>query len=288
MWLKIGAIGLDLSRPQVMGVLNVTADSFSDGGRFLDPEEALAHADAMVRDGASIIDVGGESTRPGATGVSVQEELDRVMPIVEAITASHPVAVSVDTSKPEVMRAALRAGAGMINDIFAFRRDGALQAVSESDCAICLMHMLGEPGTMQDSPHYDDVTVDVGRFLTARIEACNNAGIDANRIVVDPGFGFGKTDRHNLQLLAKLGSLQILGRPLLVGLSRKRTLGNLTNRASADRLPVSVAAAVLAVERGATIVRTHDVAATVDALAVVAAVRSAGLENNQADGCGDG
>lgn len=284
MWLNIGETCLDLSLPQVMGVLNVTDDSFSDGGRFLDREVAIAHAAAMVRDGASIIDIGGESTRPGASEVSVQEELDRVMPVIEAVAANHRVAISVDTSKPAVMSEAVKAGAGMINDVRAFQTDGALRALSQSNCAICLMHMLGEPRTMQDKPQYEDVIEDVRTFLAARVAACKKAGIEENRIVVDPGFGFGKTDRHNLQLLAGLDALQVLGRPLLVGLSRKRTLGKLTNRSPDNRMPAGLAAAIMAFERGASIVRTHDVAATVDALTVAAAVRSAGKLPDQADG----
>ena len=256
-----------------MGVLNVTPDSFSDGGQFADTQAAIAQALALVAAGADLIDVGGESTRPGATPVSVDEELRRVIPVIEALAARTEVPISIDTSKPEVMRAAVSAGAGLINDVFALRQPGALDVAADSGAAICLMHMLGEPGTMQQSPNYDDVCGDIQRFFTDRILACQFAGIDKKRIVIDPGFGFGKTLEHNLELLARLESFKVLGCPILVGLSRKRMIANLTGREAIDaRVSGSVAAALIAVQRGAAIVRVHDVAATRDALAVWQAV----------------
>jgi len=269
---------LSLDRPLVMGVLNVTPDSFSDGGRFLAVPEAVRHAERMIADGADIIDVGGESTRPGAAEVSLREELERVIPVVAAIVATGDVPVSVDTSKPAVMTAAADAGAAMINDIRALREDGSLAAAAGTDLAVCLMHMQGTPATMQKSPHYDDLPADVIRFLESRIEACEAAGIGRERLVVDPGFGFGKNDVHNLALLARLPAFASLGLPLMVGWSRKRTLGNLTGRAPDGRMPAGIAAAVMAFERGAHIIRTHDVAETVDALKVAVAVREAGKE----------
>jgi dihydropteroate synthase len=229
----------------------------------------------MVEQGASIIDVGGESTRPGANEVSDQEQLDRVLPVITAIAAQVDVAISIDTSSPVVMRTAAEAGVFMINDVFALRRDGALNAAAETSCAICLMHMQGEPRAMQDNPVYDDVIDEVGTFLCDRVTTCIDNGIGMERIVVDPGFGFGKTDRHNIELLANLDRLQVRGLPILVGLSRKRTLGNLTGRDVENRLAAGIAAAVIAFERGATIIRTHDIAATADALKIAMAVREA-------------
>ncbi|MEX1266879.1 MAG: dihydropteroate synthase [Woeseia sp.] len=278
MYLKLGSRTVDLDRPVVMGVLNVTPDSFSDGGDFTDPATALRHALAMAEAGAAIIDIGGESTRPGAKPVPESEEIARVIPLIESLRRECDVAVSVDTSNPAVMRAAAGAGAEIINDVYALRREGALQAAAGLDTAICLMHMLGTPATMQDAPAYRTLPGDVINFLDERINACTAAGISRERLIVDPGFGFGKTDQHNLQILMRLEEFSALNLPLLVGLSRKRTLGNLTGRAAKERVAAGVAAAVLAVERGAHIVRTHDVAATVDALAIVSAARQADAE----------
>ncbi len=261
-----------------MGILNVTPDSFSDGGRFAGRDSALRQAEAMSRDGAAIIDVGGESTRPGATDVSEQEELDRVLPVIEAVVDAVDVPVSIDTSKPAVMRAAVGAGAAMINDIRALREDGALVAAVELQRPVCLMHMQGQPRTMQRQPGYGDVVAEVAEFLAERVRACAAAGLAEDKIIVDPGFGFGKTPRHNIELLANLRQLRSVGRPILVGLSRKSTLGELTGRDVGDRLPASIAAAVFAVVEGAQIVRVHDVRETVDAMRVTAAVLE--LEGN--------
>lgn len=263
---------LDLSRPAVMGVLNVTPDSFSDGGRFLNPDAALRQAEKMVREGARLIDVGGESTRPGARPVPTAEEAGRIIPVIDALARRLDVAISVDTSKAAVMRDAADAGASLINDVFALRREGALAEAARLGVAVCLMHMQGEPGTMQDNPQYGDVAGEVMAFLAERVRACEAAGLERARLVIDPGFGFGKTDVHNIRLLSELSRLDVLQLPLLVGLSRKKTLGNLTARDVDGRGPAGVAAAVLAVERGAHIVRTHDVGPTVDALAVLSAV----------------
>ncbi len=256
-----------------MGVINTTPDSFSDGGTLfrdqrLDLEAALQRARTMVNEGATILDIGGESTRPGAAAVSVQQEVDRVLPLVERITAELDVIISVDTSSPELMGAASGAGAGMINDVRALRREGALQAAAASGLAICLMHMRGEPGDMQSSPHYDDVVNEIVDFLADRVAACESVGIERNRLLIDPGFGFGKTVDHNLQLLAQLGEFASLGLPVLVGLSRKSMIGKLLGREVHERLPASIALALLAVERGAAIVRTHDVAPTLDAIKI--------------------
>jgi len=259
-----------------MGILNVTPDSFSDGGQFDNPHIALRQAKTMADEGAAIIDIGGESTRPGAASVSEQQELDRVIPIIESLRGVTDVPISIDTSKPAVMRGAVAAGASMINDVRALRADGALQAASELNVAVCLMHMQGQPGTMQELPSYDDVVAEVAAFLRDRVECCAAAGIDAEQIVVDPGFGFGKTHAHNVELLANLRQLQVCGRPVLVGVSRKSTLGELTRREVHERLPASVAAAVVAAMNGASIIRAHDVQATVDALQVVRAVTESG------------
>jgi dihydropteroate synthase len=272
MKLRVGEVTLDLQHAHVMGVLNVTPDSFSDGGRFFDTDIAVRHAEDMAADGVAIIDIGGESTRPGAAEVSVQQELDRVLPVIEVIASRIEVGISIDTSKPEVMIAAEKAGAGMINDVYALRRQGALEAAAATDCAICLMHMQGEPRDMQDEPTYDDVAAEVCDFLADRVAVCIDGGIAAKRILIDPGFGFGKADGHNIELLAKLERLQTIERPILVGLSRKRTLGNLTRRDADSREAAGVAAAVLAYLGGARIMRSHDVASTLDALAIVAAV----------------
>jgi len=267
---------VDLARPQVMGILNVTPDSFSDGGDFISPEAALEHARALVAEGADILDIGGESTRPGARAVSDQQELDRVIPVIQALAAELPVPLSVDTSKPAVMREAVAAGAGMINDVLALQAEGALQVARDLGVPVCLMHMQGEPRTMQHNPRYDDVVGEVTRFLSGRVDAAVATGISRDRLLLDPGFGFGKNLAHNLTLLHRLSDLQSLGLPLLVGISRKSMIGALLDDAPVDRrLHGSVAAAVMAVERGATIVRVHDVRATVDALKVVHAVMQA-------------
>ena len=254
-----------------MGVVNVTPDSFSDGGRFLDPQAAIARARALIEEGADILDVGAESSRPGARGVSAAEELARLMPVLEGLRDC-AVPVSVDTTKPEVMHAAIAAGASMINDIGALRASGALEAVAASGAGVCLMHMQGEPRTMQQSPSYGDVVAEVSAFLAERAAAAEGSGIARERIVVDPGFGFGKTVAHNFELLRKLDRIAALGLPVMAGWSRKSTLGAITGRDSGDRLAASLAAALLAVERGARIVRVHDVAATRDALRVLAAL----------------
>ena len=258
-----------------MGILNVTPDSFSDGGQFDNLNIALRQAATMLDGGAAIIDIGGESTRPGANSVSLQEELDRIIPVIEAVKSITEVPVSVDTSKAEVMREAVAAGAGMINDINALRGEGALQAAADLNVPVCLMHMRGKPRTMQQSPHYDDVVAEVAAFLDERIAACVEAGIPEDLIVVDPGFGFGKTHQHNVELLANLRQLHVRNRPVLVGVSRKSTLGDLTQREVHQRLPASIAAAAVAVMNGADIIRAHDVQASVDALKVVRAALAA-------------
>ena len=276
MVLAAGKHSITFERPRVMGILNVTPDSFSDGGHFLSNDDAFSHAVHLIKSGADIIDIGGESTRPGSNGVSVQEELDRVMPVVEMLSDRVEVPISIDTSKPEVMKAAVDAGASLINDIYALRKDGALEAAARLDAAVCLMHMQGEPADMQEDPRYQNVAREVAGFLAERVEVCQAAGIGADRLVVDPGFGFGKTDTHNLALLAALDSLKIPGVPMLVGLSRKRMLGNLTGRPVDGRTAAGIAAATIAVTKGADIVRTHDVAATVDALHLIHAIEQTG------------
>jgi dihydropteroate synthase len=263
---------LDLSRPLVMGVLNVTPDSFSDGGRYQTLEAAVAHGVRLAEEGAALIDVGGESTRPGADPVALEEELRRVVPVIERLREGTRAVISVDTSKPEVMRAALAAGAGLVNDVYALRAPGTLEAVAASGCALCLMHMQGEPRTMQLAPHYADVVGEVRAFLAERVAACGAAGIEPQRLVIDPGFGFGKTLEHNLTLLRHLSELAASGLPVLVGLSRKSMVGTLTGRPPGERAGGSVALAVIAALAGARIVRAHDVGATVEALRVVAAV----------------
>jgi dihydropteroate synthase len=270
MTIRIGTLELDA--PAVMGILNVTPDSFSDGGHFLTVDAAMRQAELMVAEGAAIIDIGGESTRPGAEAVTEQQELDRAIPVIEKITASQDVLVSIDTSRPVVMRAAVDAGAGMINDVRALQREGALQAAVELQKPVCLMHMRGEPGTMQREPRYRDVVAEVTQFLTDRMAQCAAAGLAKELIILDPGFGFGKTVNHNLMLLAELQQLVNIGRPLLVGLSRKSTLGAVTGRDSGELLPASISAAVIAVMHGAQIVRVHDVAASVDSLKIVRAI----------------
>jgi dihydropteroate synthase len=253
-----------------MGVVNVTPDSFSDGGRFLEPEAAVAHAMALIEEGAHILDVGAESSRPGAQGVPAGEELSRLMPVLEGLRGC-AVPVSVDTTKPEVMRAAIAAGVSMINDIGALRAPGAIDAVAGSDAAVCQMHMQGEPRTMQKEPRYGDVAAEVAVFLEERVAAAMAGGIARERIAIDPGFGFGKSVAHNFELLRRLDRVAAIGPPVVVGWSRKSTLGAVTGRAAEDRLAASLAAALLAVQHGAKIVRVHDVAATRDALAVLAA-----------------
>ncbi|NNC77100.1 MAG: dihydropteroate synthase [Woeseiaceae bacterium] len=259
-----------------MGILNVTPDSFSDGGRYASTEGAIQRALAMIDAGASVIDIGGESTRPGAADVGEQEELDRVIPVIESLRHETDVPISVDTSKPVVMQSAVDAGADMINDVRALQNKGALDMVASLDVVVCLMHMQGAPRTMQKKPAYKDVTCTVGEFLVERRQACENAGIARDRIVFDPGFGFGKSNAHNIELLANLRQLRDLGQPILVGLSRKATLGALTGRDTDDRVAAGVAAATLAVMNGALIVRAHDVSATVDALKVCQAVINSG------------
>jgi dihydropteroate synthase len=262
--------------PAVMGILNVTPDSFSDGGRFDKPDAARRQALAMAEAGAALIDIGGESTRPGAREVGEQEELDRVIPVIEAVRSVTHLPISVDTSKAAVMRESVAAGAAMINDVCALQGEGALDAVAGLGVPACLMHMQGAPRTMQDDPKYGDVVAEVAAFLEKRISACVAAGIREDLLLVDPGFGFGKTHRHNIELLANLRQLRVRGRPLLVGLSRKSTLGELTGRKVDGRMPASVAAAVIAAMQGADILRVHDVAETVDALKVVSAVIETG------------
>ena len=267
-----GSQTLDLARPVVMGVLNVTPDSFSDGGRFVTVEAAVAQGLRLVEEGAAIIDIGGESTRPGAAPISIDEEIHRVVPVVERLrNAGVRAVISVDTSKPEVMRAAVAAGAGLINDVRALAEPGALQAVADSGCAVCLMHMQGDPRTMQRAPSYVDVVKEVKAFLVEGVQRCRIAGVAPERIAIDPGFGFGKTLEHNLELLRHLGELTAAGWPVLVGLSRKSFVGTLTGRGAGERVHGSIAFAVIAALNGARIVRAHDVAATVDALKIVAA-----------------
>lgn len=266
---------IDLAHPQVMGVVNVTPDSFSDGGRFNQHDTALAQAEKLVREGAAFIDIGGESTRPGAATVSVDEELDRVCPVVEAISQRLDVAISVDTSTPQVITESARLGAGLVNDVRALTKGGAMQAAADAGIPVCLMHMQGEPGTMQQAPHYDNVVSEVSRFLMDRVAVAKEAGIPAERIILDPGFGFGKNLEHNLVLLEALDQMHALGHPLLVGMSRKTMLGQITGRDVADRLPASLAVATIAAMKGAAIIRVHDVRETVDAVKVVSALKEA-------------
>lgn len=270
--LRCGERTLLLERPLVMGVVNLTPDSFSDGGRYLEPAQALERALTLDAEGAAILDLGGESTRPGAAPVTEQEEIRRVLPVLERLRPRTRAILSIDTSKPEVMRAAAAAGVDLINDVYALRAPGALEAAAASGCAVCLMHMQGEPRTMQHAPHYDDVVGEVRAFLAERVSACRAAGIADARIVLDPGFGFGKTLEHNLTLLRRLEALRIEGLPLLAGLSRKSMIGALTGKPSEARVHGSVAAALIAAQNGARILRVHDVAATVDALKVLTAV----------------
>ncbi len=274
---------LKLDVPRVMGIVNVTPDSFSDGGAHFDLDAAIAHGLKLADEGADILDIGGESTRPGADAISIEEELRRTIPVIEALAKRTSLPISIDTSKPEVMRAAVAAGAGMINDVYGLRRDGALDAAAELGVPVVLMHMQGEPRSMQANPDYDDVVGEVHRFLAERIFAAEMAGIAKKHIVVDPGFGFGKTVQHNLQLLAQLQRFTELGVPVLAGLSRKKTIGELTGRDDPrERIFGSVAAHVIAAQRGAMLLRVHDVAATVDALKVWNAVAAVPMPRTDA------
>ena len=275
--LRCGRFTLNFSRPLIMGVVNITPDSFSDGGRFFDAGSALRHARQLIDEGADIIDVGGESTRPGAEPVSESDELARILPVVRELAGRVPV--SVDTMKPAVMRAAIDAGAAMINDVNALRADGAIEACAQGEVGICLMHMLGEPRTMQKSPEYANVVADVRDFLADRVSAVRAGGIARERICIDPGIGFGKTPNHNMQLLRELQELTSLGYPVLFGASRKSTLGVITGRPVEGRLAASLAMALLAFERGASIVRVHDVAQTRDVVAIWLALRGLSMEN---------
>ncbi|WP_115584789.1 dihydropteroate synthase [Xanthomonas arboricola] len=273
--LKLDCAGrsLRLDAPQVIGIVNVTPDSFSDGGQHATCEAAIAHGLRLVEQGAAVLDIGGESTRPGATAVSLEDELQRVIPVIEALVQQTSVPISVDTFKPEVMRAAVAAGAGMINDVYALRSPDALDAASELGVPVVLMHARSAPHAMQDAPHYDDVVAEGHRFLAERIFAAEMAGIDKRRLILDPGFGFDKTTAHNLTVLAQLQRLQEFGLPVLAGLSRKRSIGELTGReVAAERVHGSVAAHLIAAQHGAMLLRVHDVAATVDALKVWNAV----------------
>lgn len=276
MLLQCGRHRLDLTSPIVMGILNVTPDSFSDGGRYPDARRAITHALSMIEAGAAIIDVGGESTRPGAQAVSEQEEIRRVIPVVEAIAGTTNIPVSVDTSRAGVIRAALAAGASMINDTRALREPGALQAVADSDTAVCLMHMQGEPRTMQVAPHYDDVVGEVKAFLSDRVAACEAAGIERMRMAVDPGIGFGKSIQHNMDLLAHVSELLELRLPVLIGVSRKSMFGALLGRSVEQRLAGSLAVATATALAGASIFRAHDVAETLDAIRMADLLGQAG------------
>lgn len=263
---------LDLSQPQVMGILNITTDSFSDGGLFIDHDQAKAQAERMLEEGATIIDIGGESTRPGAAPVTEQQELDRVIPVIEWL--SQTTDVSVDTSKAKVMSEAIKAGAAMVNDVCALQNDGALAAVAEFDVPVCLMHMQGTPRTMQANPRYDDVVTDIIKFFEYRISACQLAGIERSRLVIDPGFGFGKTAEHNVALLNRLAELQSMKLPVLAGLSRKSLIAQVIDKPANERMAASVALAIKAWQEGASIVRVHDVAETVDALRMLNFVKN--------------
>jgi dihydropteroate synthase len=278
MFFHCGNFRFDLSRPLVMGIVNVTPDSFSDGGQHLQRDAALAHAQRMIAEGADILDIGGESTRPGARPVGIQEELDRVLPVIEGLKGA-PVPVSVDTCKPKVMQAAIASGAQMVNDINALQDTAAMNVVAAGNVAVCLMHKQGDPQTMQQQPNYQNVVAEVSAFLRERTAAAEAAGIRRDRIVIDPGFGFGKTLAHNLTLLSELGKLTELDVPILAGISRKSMLGAVTGRDVGQRLPASIAAALIAAQRGANILRVHDVGATIDALKVWNAVNGVDLMN---------
>ncbi len=267
-----GKYQLKLNRPHVMGIVNVTPGSFSDGGKYTSTQAAVCHALTLIAEGADILDIGGESTRPGAAPVSLDEEISRVIPVIEALKGVSTVPLSIDTYKPEVMRQAIAAGADMVNDVRALQEPGALDVLAKSHVGICLMHMQGNPMTMQMSPHYEDVVIEVGQFLADRLQVCLSHGIAKNRIVLDPGFGFGKTREHNISLIQQLEKLHRIGLPLLVGLSRKSVLGAIAGGDESQRLYASIAASVISAMKGAKIVRVHDVKATVDALKVVAAI----------------
>lgn len=269
--LLCGRFELSLERPLVMGVVNVTPDSFSDGAAHFDADAAVRHARVLIRQGADMLDIGGESTRPGAEPVDAAEELNRILPVIEALRGDD-IPLSVDTFKPEVMRQVIDAGADMINDVYGFRREGAIEAVAGARCGLCIMHMQGEPKTMQQAPSYDDVLADVGQFLGQRAQALRLAGVAANRIVLDPGFGFGKTVEQNYLLLRQLGKLDSRGYPWLLGLSRKSMIGHVVGREPGERVAGSVAAALAGIARGAHILRVHDVAETVDAVKVWRAI----------------
>lgn len=267
-----GKYQLDLNRPHVMGIVNVTPDSFSDGGKYSSTDLAVEHGLALIAEGADILDIGGESTRPGAPPVSLDEELRRVMPVIEALAAVSTVPLSIDTYKPEVMRSAIAAGIDIVNDVRALQEDGAVEIVANSDVGVCLMHMQGMPQTMQLAPSYQDVVSEVVHFLSDRMHVVTSAGIAIDRIVLDPGFGFGKTTAHNIALIQHLTEIDAIGRPLLVGLSRKSVLGKIAGGDEQQRLHAGLAASVISAMKGAKIVRVHDVKATVDALKIVTAV----------------
>jgi dihydropteroate synthase len=269
-----GQFQLELSRPLVMGIINVTPDSFSDGGRYADTQAAVAHGLQLVQEGADILDIGGESTRPGAMPVPLEQELARVLPVIKDLSRQVAVPISVDTYKPQVMRAAILAGASIVNDVRALQEPGAIAALSGSDAGVCLMHAKGTPQNMQDNPLYDDVVAEVTAFLQGRAQALQDAGVARDRICIDPGFGFGKRSWHNVALLRGLPALCDLGYPVLVGLSRKSVLGQIAGGEVENRLSASIAAAVLAVMKGAAIIRVHDVKATVEALKIVQAIKS--------------
>ena len=272
--MQFGKYFIGLSQPQVMGILNVTPDSFSDGGKHTNVSQALDHALRMIDEGATFIDIGGESTRPGAPDVSLQEELDRTIPVIEAVAKNTPCVISIDTSKADVMREAVKAGAGLINDVRALQEPGALQVAAEAQVPVCLMHMQGQPRTMQQSPEYDDVVNDVGQFLLARTKVCEEAGIAKDKILFDPGYGFGKSLEHNYTLVKHLPSLMKLGYPVLVGMSRKSMIGNLLNRKVDERLAGSISLATIVAQMGAQIIRVHDVKETADAVNIVKMLNS--------------
>ena len=272
--MQFGKYFIDLSQPQVMGILNVTPDSFSDGGKHTNVSQALDHALRMIEEGATFIDIGGESTRPGAPDVSLQEELDRTIPVIEAVSKNTDCVISIDTSKADVMREAVRAGAGLINDVRALQEPGALQAAAEAKVPVCLMHMQGQPRTMQDNPEYEDVVKDVGQFLLQRAQICEEAGISKDAILFDPGYGFGKSLEHNYALVKHLPTLMALGYPVLVGMSRKSMIGNLLNRKVDERLAGSISLATIVAQMGAQIIRVHDVKETADAVNIVKMLNS--------------
>lgn len=267
--MQFGKYFIDLSQPHVMGILNVTPDSFSDGGKHASVNQALDHALRMIDEGATFIDIGGESTRPGAPNVSLQEELDRTIPVIEAVTKNSECVVSIDTSKAEVMRQAVQSGAGLINDVRALQEPGALQAAADAEVPVCLMHMQGQPRTMQDNPEYSDVVNDVSKFLIERASVCEEAGISKDKILFDPGYGFGKSLAHNYALVKHLPTLMSLGYPVLVGMSRKSMIGNLLNRKVEERLAGSLSLATIVAQMGAHIIRVHDVKETADAVNIV-------------------